>query len=211
MSPRASAMRPPRQQRGVVLFVALIAMLLLSLAGIALVRSVDTNMGVAGNVGWRQSSAAPVNEAIDESVRVMFKTNIIPIKTADKPDLNYYAQIQPGESKNGVPAILQGDYATMQAAYAAVVTGTLPMTDNVSGTEMRWIVERLCNSQATIAELTGHCDTLPPKVSKAGTDNTCVVDPKYCLTLPPIPVYRITVRVDIPTTNAVSFAQAFVK
>ena len=191
-----------------MLFVALIAMLLLSLAGIALMRSVDTNMGVAGNLGFRHATIAPVNEALDEAVRIMFKTTAVPVKTADFPAQNYFAQIQPGESKNGVPALLQGDYNTMKVAYAGVVTTPI-MQDSVSGTELRWIVERLCNSQATVAELTGHCDTLPPKVSMAGTDNSCVVAP--CLTLPPIPVYRVTVRADIPTTNAVSFAQAFVK
>ena len=210
MSLRRSAIAPPRRQRGVVLFIALIAMLLLSLAGIALMRSVDTSMGIAGNLGFRHATGAPVNEAIDESVRIMFKTGAVPVKTADFPSQNYFAQIQPGESRHGVPALLQGDYGTMKAAYAGVVT-TAPMFDAVSGTEMRWIVERLCNSQATLPELTGHCDTMPPKVSQAGTDNTCVTDPKYCLTLPPIPVYRITVRADIPNTNAVSFAQAFVK
>jgi hypothetical protein len=51
----------PRRQRGIVLFVALIAMLLLSLAGIALMRSVDTSLGVAGNLGFRHASIAPVN------------------------------------------------------------------------------------------------------------------------------------------------------
>jgi hypothetical protein len=210
MSLCASNLRSPRRQRGVVLFVALIAMLLLSLAGIALMRSVDTNMGVAGNLGFRQATIAPVNEAIDESVRIMFKTAAVPIKTADFPSQNYFAQIQAGESRNGVPALLQGDYNAMKTAYSAIVT-TAPITDSVTDIEMRWIIERLCNSQATNAELTGHCDTLPPKVSRAGTDNTCVTDPAYCLTLPPIPVYRITVRADIPTTNSVSFAQAFVK
>ena len=32
-----------------------------------------------------------------------------------------------------------------------------------------------------------------------------------CLKLPPIPVFRITARADVLNTNAVSYAQAFVR
>ena len=56
------------------------------------------------------------------------------------------------------------------------------------------------------AEIIEHCDILPPKVPKAGTDN------KYKpIPLPPIPIYRVTVRADVLNTNAVSYAQAFLR
>jgi hypothetical protein len=68
----------------------------------------------------------------------------------------------------------------------------------------------MCNGPAVSeAEIIGHCDILPPKVPSAGTDNKCSVPP--CLKLPPIPVFRITARADVLNTNAVSYAQAFVK
>ena len=203
----------PRHQRGVVMFVALIAMLLLSLAGIALMRSVDTSLGVAGNLGFRHASIAPVNRAIEESIQDVFK-NVPPVVTiADDLTHNYFATLQPGESKSGVPALLQGDYATMAPLYGGTVTKA-PWSDPISGTELRWVVERMCNEPAaappvTEAEIIARCDILPPKVPSAGTDNKCVVG--QCLKLPPIPVYRITVRADILNTNAVSYAQAFVK
>ncbi|MEO8508333.1 MAG: hypothetical protein ABI593_11945, partial [Betaproteobacteria bacterium] len=57
-----------RTQGGVVLFVALIAMVILSLAGVALVRAIDSSTGVAGNLAFRQSSIAPVNLAIEKAV-----------------------------------------------------------------------------------------------------------------------------------------------
>lgn len=202
----------PKRQRGVVLFVALIAMLLLSLAGIALVRSVDTSLGVAGNLGFRTASIAPVNRAIEESIQDVFK-NVPPVITiTDDLAHNYFATLQPGESRTGVPALLQGDYATMSAAYSVVTKA--PWSDPITGTELRYIVERMCNGPAATppaseADIIARCDILPPKVPSAGTDNKCVVG--QCLKLPPIPVYRITVRADILNTNAVSYAQAFVK
>jgi hypothetical protein len=208
MMRRAPSFHGPRRQRGVVLFVALIAMLLLSLAGIALVRSVETSLGVAGNLGFRHTSIAPVNQAIEQAIEDVFKTAVVDTK-ADDMLHNYFSQLQPGESRVGVPALLQGDYSTMKAAYAAKVLAP-EWTDPVSGTELRWVVERMCNAPAVSdKEIIGHCDILPPKVPSAGTDNKCVVEP--CLTLPPIPVFRITVRADVVNTNAVSYAQAFVK
>jgi len=201
--------RTPHHQRGVVLFIALIAMVILSLAGVALMRSVDTSLGAAGNLAFRNSSLAPVNQAIEETIKAIFKTTPRPATTANDATMNYFVQLQAGESKNGVPALLAGDYYTMTTAYTGA--GLLPpIVDAVSGTELRWIVERVCNFPAvTQPEIIGHCDILPPKVTTAGTDNKCAVPP--CLTLPPIPVFRVTVRADIPNTNAVSYAQAFLR
>ena len=49
----------PCRQRGVVLFVALIAMVVMSLAGVALIRAVDTTGSVAGNIAFREASSLP--------------------------------------------------------------------------------------------------------------------------------------------------------
>lgn len=200
----------PQRQRGVVLFIALIAMLLLSLAGIALVRSVDTTLGVAGNLGFRHASMAPVNRAIEESVQDVFKGSPPVYTKADDLTRNFFATLQPGESKAGIPKALQGNYTDMLTNYANAGMGKPVWNDPVSGVELRYVVERMCNAAAVSdAEVIGHCDILPPKVPSAGTDNKCVVG--ECLKLPPIPVFRVTVRADVIHTNTVSYAQAFVK
>jgi len=195
--------RAPRSEAGVVLFVALIAMVILSLAGVALVRSVDSSTAVAGNLAFRQASIAPVNQAIEEAVDALFKTRTITSTVG--PDLAhyYYSSLQAGEKPNGVPAMLAGNYATMKAAYTAAGLPT-PTVDPVSKLEIRKVIERICNADgaATIAT----CDLLPPKVSPAGTDNEVKRIP-----LPPIPHFRVTVRVDLPGTNTTTYAQAFVR
>ena len=47
-----------RAQQGVILFIALIVLVAMSLAGIALMRSVDTNVLIAGNLAFRQANTA---------------------------------------------------------------------------------------------------------------------------------------------------------
>lgn len=197
--PRARAHR----QRGVVLFVALIAMVILSLAGVALVRSVDTSTGVAGNIAYRQASIAAVNDAIENSVNAVFKAKTIPSQTTAHMPSHYYASIQPNEKANGVPDVLAGDYAAMNTKYSGAGLPT-PVADPVSGVEVRWVIERVCNTDGGLTTAT--CDTLPPKVAPAGTDN------KYKpIPLPPIPNFRVTVRVDQTATNTLTYAQAFLQ
>ncbi len=86
------------------LFVALIAMVMLSLAGIALVRSIDTTNSVATNIAFRQGSIGPVNAAIEAAVDALFKSKTIALQNIDNKPLGYYALLQPAEAPNGVPA-----------------------------------------------------------------------------------------------------------
>ena len=191
-----------RRQHGVVLFVALIAMVVMSLAGVALIRSVDTAGSVAGNLAFREASIPAVNMAVEEAVQALYLTKaIVNTEIDDKPH-RYYAKLQPGELANGVPAVLSGTYATVKAAYPFGVT-TYPTTK----AEVRAVIERICSPLSpalplTVAQKLQYCDTLPPKVSVAKTSMK-----KVGATLPPIPLYRVTVRVDLPGTNTASYAQ----
>ncbi len=51
-----------------MLFIALLVMVALSLAGIALLRSADTATIVAGNLAFKQSAAAAVDRSIEQAV-----------------------------------------------------------------------------------------------------------------------------------------------
>ena len=205
-SPLASR-RPGRAgQRGIALFVALIGMVVLMLAAVALVRSVDSSTGIAGNIAFRQASIAPVNQAIEQAVDLLFKKKSIITNGDDKPR-GYYASLQAGEKPNGIPAVLSGDYSTMSSAYSGA---GLPSAyvDPLSKLEVRYVIERICTPDVMGGggvPSYQYCDMLPPKVSPGGTDG------KPGLPLPPIPNYRVTVRVDLPNTNTVTWAQAFLR
>jgi hypothetical protein len=73
------------------------------------------------------------------------------------------------------------------------------------------VIERVCIPEVMDPAVAGvastqYCDLLPPKVSPAGTDNEVKRIP-----LPPVPHFRVTIRVDLPNTNTVSYAQAFLR
>jgi type IV pilus assembly protein PilX len=186
-----------RHQRGVVLFIALIAMVVMSLAGVALIRAVGTSGSVAGNLAFRELANAPVSYAIERSVNALFgATPTVTNRTANLASQGYFASLQPGELANGAPAMLGGAYPP--SSY----TGPVDI-DPATKAETRAVIERLCNAAGL--PTINNCDELPPKVS-LGKTTMKLKNP----TLPPIPLYRITVRVDLPGTNSVSYAQAMI-
>ena len=193
----------PRRERGVVLFIALIAMVVLSLAGVALIRSIDTTGSVAGNLAFREASVPAVNMAVEEAVQALYFTKLN-LESNDAPH-RYYATLQKGELPNGVPAVLAGTYTAMKAVYPAAF-GVTTYVGNTA--EVRAVIERICSPASpplplNPAQKLQWCDSLPPKVSVAKTSMKLTG-----ATLPPIPLYRVTVRVDLPGTNTASFAQA---
>jgi Tfp pilus assembly protein PilX len=193
-------------QQGIALFVALIAMVLLGLGGMAVMRAVDTTASVAANIAFRQASIGPVNQAVEAAIDALFTSKTILRQDVNDTAHGYYALLQAAELANGVPDVLAGNYMTMQTKYASAGLPAASV-DPVTQTEVRSVIERICSSASlppwpVTAE---SCDTLPPKVTPAYTSINAGPIP-----MPPLPVFRVTVRVDIPNSNTVSHAQAFV-
>lgn len=188
-----------QQQRGVVMFIALIVLVAMALAALALIRAVDTTTAVVGNLGFRQASILPANVAVEEAVAALFE-RAPPLglanttaKNVNHSAENYYATKQPGEDSRGVPKDLQ-----VRGAFGLGKT-LKPDPDNT----VTYVIERMC-AEAKIADAT-HCDMMPPKLG-AGTT---VGDPSTP-TLPTIPFYRLTVRVEGPR-NTTSFVQVMLR
>lgn len=194
---RHAERRPPiAAQRGIVLFIALIVMVALSLAGIALVRSVDTTTAVVGNLAFSQASILPANVAVEEAVAVMFEKNLIADLNNHYSAENYYAFQQPGEDSRGIPDKL------------LTKTKALTLTKMLAGgndNEVRYVIERMCVAAALGLPATGiNCDMMAPKQAPGGTSM------EEHVPLPKIPFYRLTIRVDGPQ-NTVSFLQTMLR
>jgi hypothetical protein len=217
-SPARCASTWNSHQRGVVLFIALIVMVAMSLAAIALMRSVDTTSAVIGNLAFRQASILPGNFAIEDAAAGLFSdanvANVarIPDLTVNNPVQNYYATHDPskdcpnsgGDNCYGVPPPLQTKPAS---------TWPRAQTDG-AGNTITYVIERMCNPNAPPVAIPtnnsasrGWCDMMPPKQPPGTTIN----DPSLAFDFKQV-FYRVTVRVDGPPgTNTVSFAQAMLR
>ena len=191
-----------RRQRGIVLFIALIVMVAMTLAAIALIRSVDTTNTAVGNLAFRQASVLPANYAVEMAAASLFASEnngniaLIADPTQDDPNLNYYSTYKRTDNKIGVPADLQTKTAAGKLK--------IQLKDDADNA-ITYVIERMCDDAAKpaggVAALTW-CDMMPPKQSPGTTVN----DPDL-IKFPPVPFYRVTVRVDGPK-NTASFLQA---
>ncbi len=201
---------PFGNQRGVVLFIALIVMVVMSLAAIALMRSVDTTTAVIGNLAFRQASILPANFAVEDAAAGLFgdanTTGIARINDvrANNAANNYYATHNQGwDDQYGVPTPLQTNPG---AAWPRA-------QQDGAGNQITYVIERMCNPLAAHADAPDDsstrswCDMAPPKQPPGATIN----DPSAGLDFRQV-FYRVTVRVDGPQgTNTVSFAQAMLR
>ena len=198
----------PSRQRGVVLFIALIVMVVMSLAALGLMRSVDTTSAVLGNLAMRQSAILPATFAVEQAGVALFADQggpLIPDINVDFPAQNYFAehsQAAGWDDQYGVPKPLQ----TKLAAQSLKVQFP-PLAD---GNTITYVTERMCNATApnippgNIAA-GSWCDMGQPKQSPGTTVNQGTP-----LILPQQVFYRVTVRVDGPQ-NTVSFLQAMLR
>ncbi len=90
---------PASRERGVVMFIALLVMVALSLAGIALIRSADTATVVSGNLAFKQAAIYAVDRSVEQADRRAVRPAragrpAIVDKTADLPAQNYFACVQ---------------------------------------------------------------------------------------------------------------------
>ena len=198
---------PPRRQRGVVLFIALIVMVAMSLAAIALIRSVDTTNAIVGNLAFRMASILPANASIEQAAAALFAdadiASVVHItdteKNFDKESENYYARRLAGEDARGVPLLLQ------KQTTASALPKQFDAKDSAAlatDTHVTYLIERMC--LATGQPTPNNCDLMRPKGNPGdtiGDANSGTVS---------VPVYRVTVRVDGPK-NTASFVQAMLR
>jgi hypothetical protein len=206
---RRARVAPIPRQRGVVLFIALIVMVAMSLAAVALMRSVDTTTSVIGNLAFRQASILPANYAIEDAAAGLFLdanpafAARIPDVRVDTPTQNYYATHDPTatgwDDKYGVPKPLQ-----TQADVNALIAAGARVQPDQDQNRITYVIERMCNPKASSipadnSAASSWCDMMPPKQSPGATIN----DPLAAV-LNSQPFYRVTVRVEHCRDNSVA-------
>jgi type IV pilus assembly protein PilX len=196
-----------RAQQGVILFIALIVLVAMSLAGIALMRSVDTNVLVAGNLAFRQSATSAGDWGV-ESARAYLQTQLSGNPASldqDAPTSGYYSSWQSGVDLYNKTASTSDDFDW--------ATGSLVGTDT-GGNEVRYVVHRLCELAGPATSPTANCIKTATEGVGAGpaAGGTMGVVSYGTQQLPPATTiyYRITVRVMGPR-NTRSFIQAVLK
>jgi len=194
-----------RAQRGVILFVALIVLVAMSLTGIALIRSVDTNLLVAGNLAFRQGATAAGDWGV-ETARAYLRTALVANKSAldnDQPASAYFATWQSSLDLPGTGVGTPFDWSGN-----SLLVGT-----DSAGNEVRYVLHRMCGLEGPGSSAVANCVKTAGSVGSGGAEGGTKGTVSYGTAALPAAstiYYRVTVRVLGPR-NTLSFVQAMLK
>ena len=198
--PQAFILRSIPSQRGIATLIAIVALLIMTIAVLALVRSSDTSSLIAGNLAFRRDLTNQAQIAVSQA-SAAFTTGLLNSETARQasvPAANYSATMLTAATNNpsqGIPADLMVSDATFDANTANYAVPVIQ--DN--GVFIRYVIDRLCTSTGPATALT--CVQGQQSSDKGGTAGIQKAGGSF------IPVYRITVRVTGPH-NTQAFLQS---
>lgn len=204
---------PASRQRGVVLAIALIVLVAMTLAGIALVRSVDTGTQVAGNVAFRGSAVNSTDAGVQAARAWLLNPANANLLTGDNPASGYYATWQETDAvridvTGSTTPTNPADDVNWDGANGAAIAQPLSLGTDGSGNEVAYVIHRMCNLPGVASRTT--CSSWSPPATggvSAGTTKGVITQK------PPDSLdqfyYRVTVRSKGPR-NSVSFIQAMI-
>lgn len=185
-----------RGERGVVLFIALIVIVAMMLAGAALMRSVDTGSVIAGNFAFKQATIQAVDAGIEAAYNATF-TRVAASTTGTNTTHQYYATLQP-LGADGTPA--------------GVNWSPAPVVDlsATNGNRVQYVIERMCSTMPGGGGVpTADPDVIANCVTEPASAPPCVRAPCPPWTASQKVNYRVTVRVVGPR-NTVTMAQSVI-
>ena len=95
--------RSQQKQRGVVLFVALVVLVVMSLGGISMMRAADTGTQIAGNLAFRQSALHAAERAFEQAMQNISIISSTGANTSDNPGLCYQRSYLQVDSPSSLP------------------------------------------------------------------------------------------------------------
>ncbi|MDO9421639.1 MAG: hypothetical protein Q7T66_15200 [Herminiimonas sp.] len=192
-----SPMRRSRQS-GVVLIIALIVLVAMTLAGIALMRSVDTNNLIAGNLAFQQAATRSGDAGVEAAIAFLAGASAATLE-ADSSGNGYAAN---GSAASHSPAAGQSWDAYWAATLAARKFDLNNGAADEAGNKISYVIDRMCNNAGGKTS-GGSCIASPVVTAATGNNENQEIQ----LNAPSVVYYRITVRIVGPR-NTVSYVQA---
>ena len=207
-------------QRGISLVFALMALVVISLAAVALVRSVDTSSLVIGNLGFKQDATAAASQAAEQAIAYLNAATATTLQ-ADQAAAGYYASSLDSldvtgqgypPSKSRAVVDWTGDSCSLypSGGYGNCMAASPEVSLNGGNNKARYIITRLC---ATVgAPASSDCAT-PVGSALTGGGNKGTSDyktGKVQVTVNNAQYYRIVVRAT-SARGTVSFTETMVQ
>lgn len=186
------------KQSGVVLIIALIVLVAMTLAGVALMRSVDTNNLIAGNLAFQQAATRSGDAGVEAAIAFLAGASAATLE-ADSAGNGYAAN---GSAGSHSPTAGQSWDAYWVATLAARKFDLNNGAADEAGNKISYVIDRMCNNAGGKTS-GGSCIASPVVTAATGNNENQEIQ----LNAPSVVYYRITVRIVGPR-NTVSYVQA---
>jgi len=179
-------------QRGVTLVIALIALVVLTVGAVAMTRSSDVSLRMAGNLAFKRDLVNQGERAIATALAELNSGTLSAEATrnANRLASNYSATLL-GSSEQGIPNVLLS-----QTAFAAAGFSRADITDASTGVTVRYVIDRQCTGTGVYDIAACQAVTAKPPPKSCDGINCDVTTGAVTR-----PVYRISVRITGPRGN----------
>jgi len=181
---------PHRARRGYIMLFVLVALVAMTVSGLALMRSMDTNEVVSGNMAFRNSTVHSGDLAVQNAVAWIQANTGNGVLNATAAGSGYYAQ----------EAEPDWNQPTLWAA-----CGTCQSVD-AAGNTVSYVIHRMCTAQGATNAVGNFCAAMTSNAAGAGGSFS---SDAVNFTGTARNFYRITVQSQGPR-NTVSISQTFV-
>lgn len=200
---RRAMEKSARQQRGIVLIFALIALVLLTMAGVGFMRAVDTNKILAGNLAFNRAAVAIADLGM-EAARAT-ANNLNPANGLWQHGgigSGYFASIQPlaGDPANIAAFGAYPDYRQYDWTQAIPAVTADPL---LNGYSIVYLIHRMCQTTGNprVANCLNNASGGKYMGDVTNANNQGSGDPLS-------PMYRVTIQVTGPRQN-ITYAQVW--
>lgn len=199
-SRRISFPRRFKRARGIVLFIALGAIVVMTLAAVALIRSYSTANTISGNLAFQQATTA----AADVGVELAF--NAMPAilgASLEQNVANQYFALQQAVDANGIPATIT--WANVPCRDATAAAQPVVSCADESLYRVQYVIDRQCTGTLPVTDISRNCLVEAPKSEGSRSAGQTVFSAATRV------MYRVTVRVLGPrgTTGLIQAVMAF--
>jgi len=189
---------PARSQRGVVVFIALIVLVAMMLAGVALMRSSGSAILTAGNLAFRQNATSSGDRGLEAARTWLNGQGPVPLQGTIAAS-GYCETWQ-----TGFNPFDQATWTQCTGGTAATITIQNAGTD-AAGNAVTYVIHRMCRNTGAVANAGGQECVTVSDPGKGGPKRALEGGEK-ALTGTSQPYYRITARIVGPK-NTVSYVQ----
>lgn len=184
------------QQRGVVLFVALIVLVIMSLAGLAMMRQIGGGLSIAGNIAFKQGATTLADLGTEQGITTVVNLATTLATDNDNTAVGYWSS---------ATAEVDPTSAAWKPLWDSA--GTVVAPASAGSADISYVLQRLCSLRntadgAALQQCAGSAQSGGSKSTggNGGLTTNAIVSPYY----------RVTTRVKGPR-NTVSYTQVVFK